>query len=554
MFKPWLKNYPKDIKHSIQPSTFNSLVDLYEQGFESVSAHSAFINMGKEISYSNLELKSRRISTYLQHHLKLQPGCRIAIMMPNLLQYPIVLLGILRAGMVVVNVNPLYTARELKQQLKDSGAEAIFILEHFAKTLQEVIKDTSVQHVILSKVGDELGYVKSFAINFVISYVKKMVPKFCLANVIHYKTAISLGGEGNYSRPIITQNDIAFLQYTGGTTGLSKGAMLTHGNMLASLEQADAFFGRTVKEKSEVVVTALPLYHAFALTVNCLYFMKKGCTNILITNPGDIPTFIKTLKKHSFHYITGLNTLFNALLNDDEINSVDFSRLKLTLAGGMATQERIASIWEKVTGCTIIEGYGLTECAPMVSVNLPNLKRFNNSIGLPLPGTDIQLRDDNGHLVTDYEAAGEIEIKGPQVMLGYWNNDKETKSLLHNGWLKSGDIGLFDKAGYLHLVDRKKDMIIVSGFNVYPNEIEEIVTKLGGIMEAAAIGIYDEVNGEAVKLFIVLNDSSITVEQIKTHCKQYLTAYKRPKWIEVVGKLPKNNVGKVLRRQLRNIT
>jgi len=551
MFTPWLQNYPKDIPHHISDPDFVSLVDLFENSFEEFSSNCAFINMDKKLSYKQLDLRSQKIATYLQQNLKLKQGDRVAIMMPNLLQYPIVLLGILRAGLVVVNVNPLYTATELKHQLKDSGAKAIFIVTNFASTLEMVVEETEIKHVVLTEIADELTLIKRSVVNFVINHIKKMVPKFKLPDALSYREILRLGAKGQYIRPVINASDIAFLQYTGGTTGVSKGAILTHANMIASLQQADTFFGSAVEPKKDTIVTALPLYHAFALTVNGLFFIKNGCNNILITNPRDINTFIKTLKKHSFSYFTGLNTLFNALLHNPDIKSVDFSRLKITLAGGMATHESVASQWKEVTGCSIIEGYGLTECSPLVSVNLPNSTTFNRSIGLPLPSTNIRLCRDDGSFVTQHNETGEVEINGPQVMSGYWNNQIETDEVLVDGWLKSGDIGLFDDQGFLHIVDRKKDMILVSGFNVYPNEIEGVVAKFEAVLECAAIGIEDKQTGEKVKLFVVLKDHSATIESIKQHCKQYLTAYKRPKLVEIVTELPKNNVGKVLRRRLK---
>ncbi|MCP5078963.1 MAG: AMP-binding protein [Psychromonas sp.] len=551
MFTPWLQSYPEDIPFTISEPDFTSLVDLFENSFKQFSSNCAFINMDKKLSYQQLDLRSQRVATYLQQSLKLKQGDRVAIMMPNLLQYPIIMVGILRAGLVVVNINPLYTATELKHQLKDSGAKAIFILTNFASTLEQVVDDSAIEHVVLTEIADELTLIKRSVVNFAINHIKKMVPKFRSPGALSYREILRLGNKGQYIRPVIKSSDIAFLQYTGGTTGESKGSILTHANMIASLQQADSFFGTTVKYPNNTVVTALPLYHAFALTVNGLYFLKKGGNNILITNPRDINTFIKTLKKHPFTYFTGLNTLFNALLHNPAIKMVDFSKLKITLAGGMATHESVATQWKQVTGCSIIEGYGLTECSPLVSVNLPNSTTFNRSIGLPLPSTNIRLSRDDGTFVSQNNEPGEIEIKGPQVMAGYWNNQLETDKVLIDGWLKSGDIAQFDDQGFLHIVDRKKDMILVSGFNVYPNEIEAVVAKFEAVLESAAIGIKDEQTGEKVKLFVVLKDHSATIENIKQHCKQYLTAYKRPKLIEIVTELPKNNVGKVLRRRLK---
>lgn len=551
MFKPWLDKYPQDVDSDLKKITESSLIELFELSFKQFSTHNAFSNMDKQLNYAQLDEKSKAVATYLQQNLKLRQGDRVAIMMPNLLQYPIVLLGILRAGLIVVNVNPLYTATELKHQLIDSGASAIFIVSNFARTLEEIVNTTAIEHVILTKVGDELTLLKRNLVNFIITYVKKMVPKYKLPAALSYRQVLKLGARGQYIRPVIKLDDIAFIQYTGGTTGISKGAVLTHKNMLASLHQAEAVFGKAVNAGQETVVTALPLYHIFALTVNCLYFLKSGGNNILITNPRDIDSFVATLKKQSFTYFTGLNTLFNALLNHAQFSQIDFSTLKITLAGGMATQACVADEWQSRTGCVVIEGYGLTECAPMVSVNSYDLKKFNGSIGLPMPGTELRLLNLQGELISEINTTGEIEIKGPQVMKEYWFNKSETDNVLINGWFKSGDIGLFDKQGLLYLVDRKKDMILVSGFNVYPNEIEALVGSIDGVLESAAIGISDEISGEAVKLFVVLKDYSITIEQIQQYCKQHLTAYKIPKVIEVVNSLPKNNVGKVLRRLLR---
>lgn len=551
MFKPWLDKYPEGIEKELHEDAFVTLVEMVENTFADYAEHTAFINMDETLTYAQLDAQSRDIAAYLQQTPKLKKGDRVAVMMPNLLQYPIILLGVLRAGLTVVNVNPLYTPSELKHQLNDSGAKAIFIVSNFAQTLQSIVKETQIEHVVLTNVGDALPLVKRKIVNFMVAYVKRMVPKYKLPGAKSYRLALKSGAKGQYIRPVISLDDTAFIQYTGGTTGISKGAVMSHRNMAASLAQADAVFGITITQKTEMIVTALPLYHAFALTVNCLYFMKKGATNLLITNPRDLNTFVKTLSKYRFTFFTALNTLFNALLHHPKIQSVDFSTLKVTLAGGMATQSKVASQWKEMTGSPVIEGYGLTECAPMVSVNSYNVTEHDGSIGLPMPGTDLRLIDDQGHVVTEFNTPGEIEIKGPQVMLNYWQNEAETDLVFHDGWLKSGDIGQFSETGSLYLVDRKKDMILVSGFNVYPNEIEEVVTQLKGVLEAAVIGVADELTGERVKLFVVLNDFNITIASIKTHCSQYLTRYKQPKQIEIVTELPKNNVGKVLRRLLK---
>lgn len=552
MFKPYLDQYPENVSPEIGELPYNSLLEMFDTSFDKFSGQCAFDNMGKEISYGELNKKSAIIAAYLQQTLKLKFGDRVAVMMPNLLQYPVVLLGILRAGMVVVNVNPLYTAHELKHQLSDSGAKAIFIVSNFAVTLEEVISETDIEHVVLSRIGDELTVIKRNLVDFVITYVKKMVPKYKLPDAVSYRKALKLGSQNQFIKPIVGLDDIAFIQYTGGTTGVSKGAVLTHQNMLATVYQAEGVFHPVINEGEEVIITALPLYHAFALSVNFMLFLKAGGKNILITNPRDMAGFLDTLAKNKFTILTGLNTLFLGMMNHEKFASIDFKALKATVSGGMTTLETVADDWLKRTGCVIIEGYGLTECSPLVSCNVYNLKAFNGSIGLPMPSTDVRLRDDNDEIVAEINMAGEVEVRGPQVMKGYWNNEEETKNTMtSDGWLKTGDIGQFDEKGLLYIVDRKKDMILVSGFNVYPNEIEAALSKMDGIEESAVIGVESERSGEAVKAFVVLSDHSITIKDIKEHCKGYLTGYKRPHDIEVVTELPKNNVGKVLRRLLK---
>ena len=553
MFKPWLDKYPEAISSEIDEIDFKSLVEVFENSFEKFPNHCAISNMGKELTYAQLDKKSQAIATYLQQTLKLQQGDRVAIMMPNLIQYPIILLGILRSGMCVVNINPLYTPRELKHQLVDSDAKAIFIASNFATTLEKVIAETKVEHVVLTRIGDELTLVKRSLINFIIAYVKKMVPKYKLPDAISYRHALRVGRKGQYIRPIVNTDDKAFLQYTGGTTGGAKGAILTHRNMIRSLQQGEGVFGVIVDPGKETMVTALPLYHAFALTVNCLLFIKRGGKNILITNPRDMDGFVATLKKEPFTFIAGLNTLFIGLMRHPKFDDIDFKQAKTTLAGGMATQEAVADEWRERTGTEIIEGYGLTECSPMVSINSYNTKKFNGSVGLPMPGTDLRLRADDGTIIETFNVAGELEIKGPQVMQGYWKSPEATAEVLSDdGWLKTGDVALFCEEGLLRLVDRKKDMILVSGFNVYPNEIEGVLVKMDGILEGAVIGVDNPVTGESVKAFVVLGDHSITVDMIRSHCREHLTGYKRPKIIEIVTELPKNNVGKVLRRALKD--
>ena len=552
MFKPYLDKYPTNVSSYIGELPYNSLVEMFEDSFEKYAGNCAFENMDKALTYEELNKKSATIAAYLQQTLKLKFGDRVAVMMPNLLQYPVVLLGILRAGMVVVNVNPLYTAHELKHQLADSGAKAIFIVSNFAVTLEAVISETNIEHVVLTRVGDELTAIKRNLVNFAIAYVKKMVPKYKLPDAVSYRSALKIGSQNQFIQPIIALDDIAFIQYTGGTTGLSKGAVLTNRNMLSTVAQASEVFGARIEDGKEIIVTALPLYHAFALSVNFLLFFKAGAKNILITNPRDMSTFLGTLSKNKFTIFTGLNTLFSGMMRHEKFSTIDFTSLKATVSGGMTTLETVATEWLDKTGCVIIEGYGLTECSPLVSCNVYNLSAFNGSIGLPMPSTDIRLRDDNGVLVEAFDLPGEIEVFGPQVMAGYWNNQAETDSTMtSDGWFKTGDIGQFDKDGLLYIVDRKKDMILVSGFNVYPNEIEGALSKMTGLEESAVIGVECERTGEAVKAFVVLSDHTITIEQIKAHCKGYLTGYKRPRDIEIVTELPKNNVGKVLRRLLK---
>ena len=552
MFKPYLDKYPKNVPTKIGDLQYDSLSELIEDCLKKYAGNCAFQNMDMQITYAQLDKKSEMIATYLQQTLKLKVGDRVAIMMPNLIQYAVVLLGIIRSGMVVVTVNPLYTAPELKHQLVDSGAKAIFVVSNFARVLESVISETRLKHVILTRIGDEFTIIKRKIVNFVIKYIKRMVPKYKLPNAVSYLSALKLGNKNQFVQPYIGVNNIIFIQYTGGTTGISKGASLTNKNMLSSLMQGTLVFNDKIIPGKETVVTALPLYHIFALAVNFLLFFSKGAKNILITNPRDMDVFLETLSKTNFTYFSGLNTLFIGMMSHAKFSKIDFSSLKYTIAGGMATFKAVADEWFDKTGTTILEGYGLTECSPIVSINSCDTTRFNGSIGLPVPSTDIRLRDDNGNIVCDFELLGEIEIFGPQVMLGYWKNEAETKNIMtEDGWLKTGDIGKFDTAGLLYIADRKKDMILVSGFNVYPKEIEDVLFKLEGILECAVIGIANRHTGESVKAFVILSDHSITINKIKAHCKNYLTGYKRPHDIEFVTELPKNNVGKVLKRLLR---
>jgi len=547
--KVWLNRYPADVPAEINADRYRSLIELFEHAALRYAEQTAFINMGKSLSYRQLDERSRAFAAYLQQELGLNKGDRVALMMPNLLQYPIALFGVLRAGMTVVNVNPLYTPRELEHQLNDSGASAIVIVSNFAHTLEKVVARTQIKHVILTRPGDQLSMAKGTLVNFVVKYIKKMVPKYHLPGAISFRHVMQRGMHLQYVKPDITNDDLAFLQYTGGTTGIAKGAMLTHRNMQANLEQTKATYGSLLKEGKEAIVTALPLYHIFALTVNCLLFTDLGGTNLLITNPRDIPGFVKELAKFPFTAISGVNTLFNALLNDESFNQLDFSTLTLSVGGGMAIQQSVAERWEKLTGHYLLEGYGLTECSPLVSVNPYDIQFHNGSIGLPVPSTDIKLVDDQGNQVTPGEP-GELCIKGPQVMRGYWQRPEATEEVLKNGWLHSGDIATVDAEGFLRIIDRKKDMILVSGFNVYPNEIEDVLMLHPKVREAAAIGIPNEISGESVKICVVKKDASLSKEELIAHCKKYLTGYKVPKYVEFRDELPKTNVGKILRREL----
>ncbi|MTD25699.1 long-chain-fatty-acid--CoA ligase FadD [Erwinia sorbitola] len=550
MHKVWLNRYPADVPADINADRYGSLIDLFEHAALRYAGQTAFINMGKSISFQQLDERSRAFAAYLQQGLGLKKGDRVALMMPNLLQYPIALFGILRAGMIVVNVNPLYTPRELEHQLNDSGASAIVIVSNFAHTLEKVVAQTAVKHVILTRLGDQLSAAKGTLVNFIVKYIKKMVPKYYLPGAISFRQALHDGALMEYIKPQIINDDLAFLQYTGGTTGVAKGAMLTHRNMQANLEQTKATYGSLLKAGKETVVTALPLYHIFALTVNCLLFIELGGANLLITNPRDIPGLVKELSKYPFTAITGVNTLFNALLNDEGFNKLDFSTLTLSAGGGMAVQKAVAERWEKLTGHYLLEGYGLTECSPLVSVNPYDIQCHNGSIGLPVPSTDIMLVDDAGNEVAEGEP-GELCIKGPQVMLGYWQRPDATDEVLKNGWLRSGDIVTVDDEGFLRIIDRKKDMILVSGFNVYPNEIEDVLMLHPKVREAAAIGVPNDVAGETVKICVVKKDPSLTKEELIAHCKKNLTGYKVPRIVEFRDELPKTNVGKILRRELR---
>ncbi|HHF0551030.1 TPA: long-chain-fatty-acid--CoA ligase FadD [Vibrio antiquarius] len=551
MDKPWLSRYPSDVPETINPEQYESLVEMFEQSVQKYADQPAFMNMGSVMTFRKLEERSRAFAAYLQNELKLQKGDRVALMMPNLLQYPVALFGILRAGCIAVNVNPLYTPRELEHQLNDSGATTIVIVSNFANTLEQIVDKTPVKHVVLTSLGQMLPRAKGTIVDFVVKYVKGMVPKYDLPGAISMRQALRKGRRLQYVKPFMSGDDIAFLQYTGGTTGVAKGAILTHRNMIANVLQAKGAYGPVLSPGRELVVTALPLYHVFALTVNCLLFVEMGGRNLLITNPRDIPGFVKELQKHPFTAITGVNTLFNALVNNEDFHELDFSNLRLAVGGGMAVQRSVAERWQKTTGCYLLEGYGLTECSPLVAAYPHDLVEYNGSIGLPVPSTEVRIVDEEGNALPNTET-GELQVRGPQVMQGYWQRPEATKDTINeDGWLSTGDIVKFDDEGFLHIVDRKKDMILVSGFNVYPNEIEDVVALHGKVLEVAAIGQPHEVSGELVKIYVVKRDPSLTKDEVITHCRQHLTGYKVPKLVEFREDLPKTNVGKILRRVLR---
>jgi long-chain acyl-CoA synthetase len=558
MQKPWLKSYPPGVPAEVDITAYGSLVDLLEESFQKYADRPAADSMDKKITYREIDEGSKALAAWLQSK-GLVPGARVAIMMPNVLQYMIAIAAILRAGMVVVNVNPLYTARELEHQLKDSGAEAIIVLENFASTLEQVVTRTNVRHVVLASMGEMLG-AKGLLVNFVVRNVRKMVPPYRLPvgdgrTVTKFNAAVSAGRGLTLKRPSLSADSVAFLQYTGGTTGVSKGATLLHRNVIANILQSEAWFTPMldkIGEKQIVIVCALPLYHIFALTACYMLGARQGMMNILIANPRDIPGFIKVLKKHRVNMFPAVNTLFNALAHSPDIGQVDFSELVISNGGGMAVQQATADKWIKITGCPVIEGYGLSETSPVATVNRLDAHDFTGTIGLPVPSTDIAIRDDNGNDVP-FGEAGEICIRGPQVMAGYWNRPDETaKAMTADGFFKSGDVGIMDEAGFTKIVDRKKDMILVSGFNVYPNEIEQVVALHPGVLECAAVGIPDAKSGEAVKLFVVRRDPTLTEEALAAYCRENFTAYKRPKVIEFRNDLPKTNVGKILRRELRD--
>lgn len=554
MDKIWLKSYPKGVPAEIDISQYHSLVHLMEESFRKFGARNAYACMGKFLTYAEVDDYSKKLAAWLQGR-GLKEGARVAVMMPNVLQYPITVVAILRAGYTVVNVNPLYTPRELEHQLIDSGSEALIVLENFAVTVQQVIAKTQVKHVVVASMGDLLGGTKGMLVNFVVRKVKKMVPAFSLPNATPFKAALAEGARMPLAAVALGHDDIAFLQYTGGTTGVSKGAVLSHRNMIANALQNDAWAQPALQKEPKIeamsIVCALPLYHIFALTVCMVMGTRWGAMNILIPNPRDIPGFVKELAKHEFNVLPGVNTLYNALLNNPDFAKLDFSSLKMCPGGGMAVQQTVNEKWLKLTGCLIIEGYGLSETSPTAISNLSDTTEFSGAIGIPIPSTEVVILDDDGHAVP-FGQAGEIAIRGPQVMVGYWKRPDETaQAMSADGFFKTGDIGIMDERGYTRIVDRKKDMILVSGFNVYPTEIEGVVAAHPDVLECACIGVPDSHAGEAVKLFVVPRVATLTAEQLMDYCKEQLTGYKRPKYIEFRSELPKSNVGKILRRELR---
>jgi long-chain acyl-CoA synthetase len=551
MEKIWLKSYPKGVPAEINVNAYRSIPELIDQNVVKYRDRPAYRCMGKTITFADVDRLSNQFGAWLQSK-GLSKGARVAVMMPNVLQYPVAVFGILRAGYTVVNVNPLYTPRELEHQLKDSGAEAIVILENFATTLEKVLSSVPVKHIVVASLGDMLG-AKGLIVNFVVRNVKKLVPAFNLPGAIRFNTMLSEASGMTLKKPDLGPEDIAFLQYTGGTTGLSKGAVLLHRNIIANMEQVSAWFAPTRDPNEPMIMVApLPLYHIYALTCNCLYMLRDGGCCLLIPNPRDIPGFVKELKNNRFTAISGLNTLYNALLNHPEFKDIDFSHMRMSSAGGMAMTKAVADRWKGITNKPILEGYGLTETSPVATTNPADITDFTGTIGLPVPSTIITIRDDEEKILPVGQV-GEICIAGPQVMKGYWQKPEETaKVMSKDGAFKTGDIGVMDERGYVTIVDRKKDMILVSGFNVYPNELEQVVSSMPGVLEVAAIGVPDEHSGEVPKLFIVKKDPSLTEEQVMAYCKEQLTGYKRPKYVEFRAELPKTNVGKILRRALRD--
>jgi long-chain acyl-CoA synthetase len=551
--KVWLKSYAPGVPAEINADAYRSIVEILEISCKEHQNRPAFYNLGKTLSYRELEEDTRKFAAFLQQELKLKKGDRLAIMLPNSLQYPIAMFGALRAGLIVVNVNPLYTVDELIHQMNDSGAVAIVAVANFASTVQKaLVSIPTLKHVFITNMGDLLAPLKGFLVDFTLKHVYKKIPAWHIPHAINFKKALAQGKKLAFTPVEISNQDTAFLQYTGGTTGVSKGAILTHRNLIANIQQADAWFKSLLVDRQEIIITALPLYHIFSLTANCLYFTKLGGLNVLITNPRDIPGMIKELKKFKFTSITGVNTLFNALLKNSEFTKLDFSELHLALGGGMSVQRVVAEKWQEITRAPLLEAYGLTETSPCVTINPSNLKSFNGTIGLPVSSTEVCIFDDNGN-EAPIGQPGELAVKGPQVMKGYWNNPAETTRVFtKDGWLLTGDIATIDENGYLRLLERKKDMILVSGFNVYPNEIEDVIARLKGVHEVAVVAVPDENSGEAPKAFIVKDDPNLTIADVIKYAREHLTPYKIPRHVEFVNELPKSTVGKILRRALRD--
>lgn len=549
---PWLKHYPKGVDAEVDVTSYSSVVNLFEESVSKFGDAIAYECMGKGITFNELDTYSQNFASFLQNELKLNKGDKVAIQMPNCLQYPVALFGTLRAGMVVVNVNPLYTAKEMKHQFDDSGAKAIVIVENFAYNLEKIQKDIQAKHIITTGLGDMLGGLKGTIVNLVVKYVKKMVPSYNLSGAHSWKKAMSKGSKVGFNREWLNLEDSAFLQYTGGTTGVSKGAELTHGNIVANMQQISAWMKPKLKDNEEVVITALPLYHIFALTVNCLAMFKIGAKNVLITNPRDMPGFIKELGKHKFTVITAVNTLFNGLMNADGFSELDFKSLKVAVGGGMAVQKATAEKWEKITGVPLAEGYGLTETSPVAVCNPIDGTERIGTIGVPLPNTDVKVIDDDGNLLPVGEK-GELCIKGPQVMKGYWMRPEETEKVMNGDWFKTGDIAVIDEDGFVKIVDRKKEMILVSGFNVYPNEVENAIASHPKVLETGVIGMPDEKSTEKVVAYVVPKDDSVTEDEIIAHCREELTNYKVPREVYFTDELPKSNVGKILRRKIKEM-
>ncbi|MEM1135009.1 MAG: AMP-binding protein [Bacteroidota bacterium] len=548
---PWFEKYPDGVTKSIDVDQYDSVMQIVDESLAKYGNQIAFENMGASMTFAKLDQLSQNFAAYLQS-IGLKKGDRIALMMPNLLQYPIALFGALRAGLVIVNTNPLYTVREMAHQFNDSGADAIVVLANFAKNVQEALPKTKIKHIIITEIGDQLGGLKSTLVNFVVKYIKKMVPSYDLPQAVKFNYALAKGSKASYTQPDIKNDEVQFLQYTGGTTGVSKGATLTNRNLIANILQISEWMKPRLKENSEIIVTALPLYHIFALTVNCFSLLRIGAKNVLITNPRDMKSFLKDLKKYPFTVMTGVNTLFNGLLNQPEFKDIDFSSFKLAVGGGMAVQRAVAEKWQAVTGVSLAEGYGLSETSPVLTCNPVDGTEKLGTVGLPVPNTEVAIMDESGNKLPVGER-GEICARGPQVMKGYWQRDEETKKVFFGEWFRTGDIGIESEDGFFRIVDRMKDMILVSGFNVYPNEVEDEIAKMEGVLEVAVIGIPDEKSNEAVKAFIVKKETTLTVEEVRAYCKTCLTGYKVPKHVEFIDELPKSNVGKILRRPLKEM-